>query len=105
VLSQWYSQQPQLLFLPAISTHGALTFAELPQTLIACLHFIFIRVIHHGKTYPSTAARSARRATFERNIKFVDFLNAEDPTATFAMTQVMGFTSTAFDAMLRVAPD
>lgn len=46
------------------------------------------RVIHHGKTYPSAAARDARRAAFEHNLKFVAFLNSKDPTATFAMTEV-----------------
>lgn len=73
------------LFLPASLTHGMpfyTNFANYHRT------HRFYRAIHHGKSYSTTATRNARRAAFERNLNLVAFLNAEDPTATFAMTQV-----------------
>jgi hypothetical protein len=102
----------KLLLVAAVCTAAALFVAASPTAALPpkdfdawCAHYLVInaraafshlfaiRVAHHGKTYPSAAARHARRVTFEHNLNFVAFLNAEDPTATFAMTQVIVLSS------------
>lgn len=57
-------------------------------------------VAKYGKTYPSLQERERRRAIYERALRTIDELNAEDPTALYGATRYADWTPEEFADLL-----